>query len=176
MLTPLFRLGFFGVLLSPCCQSAWHAAVDARDVRPPKLTYERLKLPNGLTVLLHQDRSTPIAHVSALVSRRVEGRANRAHRLCASVRTHDVQGLEERRSRSSTPRSCRRSAVRPTPTRPRTRRCSGRRCRRSTCRWCCGWRRIAWPRCASTTARSATSAKSSRKSAGCASRTSRTGG
>jgi zinc protease len=33
------------------------------NVRPPKLTYERLTLPNGLTVLLHQDRSTPIAHV-----------------------------------------------------------------------------------------------------------------
>jgi zinc protease len=35
----------------------------ATNVRPPKLTYERIELPNGLTVLLHQDRSTPIAHV-----------------------------------------------------------------------------------------------------------------
>jgi predicted Zn-dependent peptidase len=42
--------------------SPWRAAVDAA-VRPPKLDYQRLKLPNGLTVLLHQDRSTPIAHV-----------------------------------------------------------------------------------------------------------------
>src|SRR5918993_4896712 len=42
--------------------SPWRAALDAQ-VRPPKLTYERIKLPNGLTVLLHQDRSTPIAHV-----------------------------------------------------------------------------------------------------------------
>jgi len=40
----------------------WLAALAAQ-VRPPKLTYERIKLPNGLTVLLHQDRSTPIAHV-----------------------------------------------------------------------------------------------------------------
>lgn len=32
-------------------------------VRPPKLTYQRLVLPNGLTVILHQDRSTPIVHV-----------------------------------------------------------------------------------------------------------------
>ncbi len=40
----------------------WRAAVDAA-VRPPKLEYQRLTLPNGLTVLLHQDRSTPIAHV-----------------------------------------------------------------------------------------------------------------
>jgi zinc protease len=40
----------------------WRVATDA-SVRPPKLTYQRLELANGLTVLLHQDRSTPIAHV-----------------------------------------------------------------------------------------------------------------
>jgi predicted Zn-dependent peptidase len=40
----------------------WHVGVDAA-VRPPKLEYTRLKLSNGLTVLLHQDKSTPIAHV-----------------------------------------------------------------------------------------------------------------
>ncbi len=40
----------------------WRGAVIAA-VRPPKLDYQRLKLPNGLTILLHQDRSTPIAHV-----------------------------------------------------------------------------------------------------------------
>jgi zinc protease len=62
---PLFRLAFFGVLLAGTLAAApWQAAVDARDVRPPKLTYERLKLPNGLTVLLHQDKSTPITHVA----------------------------------------------------------------------------------------------------------------
>src|SRR5918994_7380297 len=43
--------------------SPWGAAVDAA-VRPPKLQYQRLKLPNGLTVILHQDRSTPIVHVA----------------------------------------------------------------------------------------------------------------
>lgn len=37
--------------------------VDAA-VRPPKLEYQRLQLPNGLTVILHQDRSTPIVHVT----------------------------------------------------------------------------------------------------------------
>jgi zinc protease len=41
----------------------WHAVLDAA-VRPPKLTYERMVLPNGLTVILHEDHSTPIAHVS----------------------------------------------------------------------------------------------------------------
>lgn len=32
-------------------------------VRPPKLQYQRLVLPNGMKVILHQDKSTPIAHV-----------------------------------------------------------------------------------------------------------------
>jgi zinc protease len=41
----------------------WRAVVDAA-VRPPKLTYERMVLPNGLTVILHEDHSTPITHVS----------------------------------------------------------------------------------------------------------------
>jgi zinc protease len=65
MKTPLFRLGACGVLLAGALATApWHTSLGARDVRPPKLTYERLKLPNGLTVLLHQDRSTPITHVA----------------------------------------------------------------------------------------------------------------
>jgi zinc protease len=41
------------VLLAPL-----HAAV-----RPPKLTYQRLVLKNGMKVILHQDKSTPIVHV-----------------------------------------------------------------------------------------------------------------
>ncbi|MCA1586342.1 MAG: insulinase family protein [Acidobacteria bacterium] len=40
----------------------WRVALDAA-VRPPKLEYQRLQLPNGMTVILHQDRSTPIVHV-----------------------------------------------------------------------------------------------------------------
>jgi zinc protease len=32
-------------------------------VRPPKLQFELFTLPNGLTVILHEDHSTPIAHV-----------------------------------------------------------------------------------------------------------------
>jgi len=32
-------------------------------VRPPKLQYQRLVLPNGLVVILHEDKSTPIVHV-----------------------------------------------------------------------------------------------------------------
>ena len=33
------------------------------SVRPPKLQYQRLQLPNGMVVILHQDKSTPIVHV-----------------------------------------------------------------------------------------------------------------
>jgi predicted Zn-dependent peptidase len=64
MKTPAIRLIKAAVFLAAAVWLApWPAVSGATDVRPPKLTYERLQLPNGLTVLLHQDRSTPIAHV-----------------------------------------------------------------------------------------------------------------
>jgi len=63
MRTLAFGSGVLVVLLAGLVSIApWHAAVDAA-VRPPKLAYQRIKLANGLTVLLHQDKSTPIAHV-----------------------------------------------------------------------------------------------------------------
>jgi zinc protease len=40
----------------------WGLPVNAAS-RPPKLVYQRLQLPNGLTVILHQDRSTPIVNL-----------------------------------------------------------------------------------------------------------------
>ena len=64
MKTPAIRLTTMVVLLAAVVWLApWPAVSGATDVRPPKLTYERIQLPNGMTVLLHQDRSTPIAHV-----------------------------------------------------------------------------------------------------------------
>jgi predicted Zn-dependent peptidase len=52
------------VLIAAAVTAApWPTVAGATNVRPPKLTYERMELENGLTVLLHQDRSTPIAHV-----------------------------------------------------------------------------------------------------------------
>jgi zinc protease len=63
MRNPAFRLALLGVLLAALVSiTPWRAAVDAA-VRPPKFEYQRLKLPNGLTVIIHPDRSTPIAHV-----------------------------------------------------------------------------------------------------------------
>jgi zinc protease len=64
MKTSLTRWGLLVVLLAAMVLSApWPTVWGATNVRPPKLTYERIKLANGLTLLLHQDRSTPIAHV-----------------------------------------------------------------------------------------------------------------
>ena len=40
----------------------WFVPLQAA-VRPPKLQYQRLVLPNGMVVVLHQDKSTPIVHV-----------------------------------------------------------------------------------------------------------------
>ena len=40
----------------------WSARPEAAS-RPPKFVYERIQLPNGLTVVLNQDRSTPIVNV-----------------------------------------------------------------------------------------------------------------
>jgi zinc protease len=56
---PVLLFVFLAAIVSV---APWRAAIDAA-VRPPKLDYHRMKLANGLTVLLHQDRSTPIAHV-----------------------------------------------------------------------------------------------------------------
>jgi zinc protease len=64
MKSPAIRLTTVVVFLAAALWLApWPAVSGATDVRPPKLTYERIQLANGLTVLLHQDRSTPIAHV-----------------------------------------------------------------------------------------------------------------
>ena len=45
-----------------CVAALTLAPVDAA-VRPPRLQYELMKLPNGLTVVLSPDDSTPIVHV-----------------------------------------------------------------------------------------------------------------
>jgi predicted Zn-dependent peptidase len=48
--------------VSALAGALWFVPLEAA-VRPPKLEYQRLQLPNGLVVILHQDRSTPIVHV-----------------------------------------------------------------------------------------------------------------
>jgi zinc protease len=57
----VFR-GVLAVCLGLACGLLPPAAVDART-RPPKLAYTHTVLPNGLTVVLHEDHSTPIVHL-----------------------------------------------------------------------------------------------------------------
>ena len=96
---------------------------------------------------------------AALVSRRLEEREDGAHRVRASLRAHDVQGLEERGARGAHLVHLVGRRPEPTPTRPTMKRCSGRRCRRSICRWRCGSKPTEWRRCASTRTRSSTNAR-----------------
>jgi zinc protease len=56
------RLSALVVIVTLAAAALQWASLDAA-VRPPKLQYQRLQLPNGLTVILHEDRSTPIVHV-----------------------------------------------------------------------------------------------------------------
>jgi zinc protease len=55
------RLSILFVLAVAVATVVWLAPLQAA-VRPPKLTYQRLVLPNGMVVILHQDKSTPIVH------------------------------------------------------------------------------------------------------------------
>jgi zinc protease len=51
-----------GAALAACTLLA--AAPLVAAVRPPKLQYEISTLPNGLTVVLEEDHSTPIVHLN----------------------------------------------------------------------------------------------------------------
>ena len=64
--------------------------------RMRKIAFEKFVLPNGLTVIFHEDRSEPARRGERLVPRRLQGRGAGAHRLRAPVRAPDVHGLEER--------------------------------------------------------------------------------
>src|SRR5438045_4267905 len=55
------RLSAVAVAAGACAIAV--AALDAA-VRPPKLQYEISTLPNGLTVVLEEDHSTPIVHLN----------------------------------------------------------------------------------------------------------------
>ncbi len=50
------------LLVTAVAAAIWLVPLQAA-VRPPKLQYQRIVLPNGLVVVLHQDKSTPIVHV-----------------------------------------------------------------------------------------------------------------
>ena len=55
-----------------------------------------MKLPNGLTIVLSPDHSTPIVHVELWYHVGSKDEKAGPDRVCPPVRAHDVQGLEER--------------------------------------------------------------------------------
>ena len=57
------RKPFVAALLVTFVAAALYFIPLEASVRPPKLQYQRLQLPNGMVVILHQDKSTPIVHV-----------------------------------------------------------------------------------------------------------------
>ncbi|HEY2153902.1 MAG TPA: pitrilysin family protein [Vicinamibacterales bacterium] len=61
MVRLLRRLAAAGLVAGVVCASAWTSLAASR---PPKLQYQITTLPNGLTVVLSEDHSTPIVHVS----------------------------------------------------------------------------------------------------------------
>jgi zinc protease len=56
------KLSLLMLLVVAAAAVVWIVPLQAA-VRPPKLEYQRLVLPNGMKVILHQDKSTPIVHV-----------------------------------------------------------------------------------------------------------------
>src|SRR6187402_134143 len=55
------RLSILLLVVVAAAVAIWYVPLQAA-VRPPKLAYQRLVLPNGMVVILHQDKSTPIVH------------------------------------------------------------------------------------------------------------------
>src|SRR5580765_3211437 len=53
-----------GAALAACALVAGAAAPLVAAVRPPRLQYDITTLPNGLTVVLEEDHSTPIVHLN----------------------------------------------------------------------------------------------------------------
>ena len=74
------------LVLVAAAVAIWYAPLQAA-VRPPKLEYQRLVLPNGMVVILHQDKSTPIVHVELWyhVGSKNESRAAPASRISSST-------------------------------------------------------------------------------------------
>src|SRR5262245_17818900 len=58
------KVGSVRTLAAVCALALTVVAVPSAAVRPPKLQYEITTLPNGLTLILSEDHSTPIVHLN----------------------------------------------------------------------------------------------------------------
>ena len=154
----------FSLRVATCLAAVTFAAVALTPVqaavRPPKLQYQITTLPNGLRVILSEDHSTPIVHVS--VTYHVGSKNERAGRTGFA---HLFEHMMFKGSRNVEPESHTslissvggRSNAYTTEdetvfwqTLPGALPAAGR----------CGWRPTAWRRCAWTTRRSAASGRS----------------
>ncbi len=66
------------------------SAVAQGTHKLPEIKYEKYTLPNGLTVITHEDHKLPLVAVDLWYHVGPSERAARTHRLCAPVRAHDV--------------------------------------------------------------------------------------
>ena len=73
----------------------------ANDI--PKIEFEKYTLPNGLEVILSEDHRLPLVAVNLWYHVGPANEDGRPHRLRASVRAHDVPGLEARAGRHALP-------------------------------------------------------------------------
>ena len=62
-------LGCWGTVL----RASEPTLVEPRKPQIPKLKVEKYTLPNGLTVILHEDHKTPVVAVNMLLQGRLEG-------------------------------------------------------------------------------------------------------
>ena len=75
------------------------SSLAAQSPAPLQVPYRQFRLANGLTVILHQDKSVPVVAVNVWYHVGSANEKPRTHRLRAPVRAPDVRGVEERQGR-----------------------------------------------------------------------------
>ena len=99
----------------------------------PKIDFEKYTLPNGLDVILSEDHRLPLVAVNLWYHVGPANEEPGPHRLRASVRAHDVPGLEARAARHALQDSSRAPAAATSTARPTSiARTTSRRCRRTS--------------------------------------------
>ena len=88
-----------GVSLRRLAALGMVAALGLAAAPVKKITFTDNKLKNGLRVIISEDHSSPVFAVAVNYNVGSRDERNGPHRVRASLRTHDVQGLSERRRR-----------------------------------------------------------------------------
>ena len=134
----------------PVFCSAWRSLLPALSgAQSPRLRVPATidTLPNGLTLIVHEDHSVPRVVTNVWYPRRIRRRTPGSHRLRSPLRAPDVHGLRERAVSVVRHDARSRPARRTTARRPRTGRTTTRSVPPTRCRSCCGSKPIAWDGC-----------------------------